>query len=95
MKMLCLAVLLVLATALTAEAQVRVRGYYRSNGTYVQPYYRSYPNSTQWDNWSTVGNLNPYTGQWGTRWPSYSQYRSYASYRAYYRPGCYTYRWGW
>jgi hypothetical protein len=47
-------------------ADVHVRGYYRSNGTYVQPHYRSSPNSTALDNFSTKGNINPYTGKEGT-----------------------------
>ena len=50
---------------LSASAQTHVNGYYRSNGTYVQPHYRSAPNSTATDNWSTKGNTNPYTGQQG------------------------------
>jgi len=44
---------------------VYVSGYYRSNGTYVQPHYRTAPNSTNRDNFSTRGNTNPYTGQPG------------------------------
>jgi hypothetical protein len=45
---------------------VRVRGYYKpSTGKYVMPHYRSSPNSTKWDNWSTQGNYNPYTGKKG------------------------------
>ena len=47
-------------------ADVHVRGHYRSNGTYVQPHYRSSPNGTTLDNYSTKGNVNPYTGQAGT-----------------------------
>ena len=55
---------------LTAMAQVnsshvKVRGYTRSDGTYVQPYFRTAPNSTNRDNFSTTGNTNPYTGQPG------------------------------
>ncbi len=46
-----------------------VNGYTRSNGTYVEPHYRSSPNNTTYDNWSTKGNVNPYTGQEGTRNP--------------------------
>lgn len=46
---------------------VRVRGYMRKNGTYVAPHNRSAPNHTKSDNWSTRGNINPYTGQAGTR----------------------------
>ena len=48
-------------------AQVSVSGYYRSNGTYVQPYQRTYPNATRNDNYSTIGNVNPYTGKAGTQ----------------------------
>ena len=46
-------------------ANVYVKGYYRSNGTYVDPHYRTSPNSTISDNYSTWGNSNPYTGQKG------------------------------
>ncbi len=48
-----------------AFADVYVNGYYRSNGTYVDPHYRSDPNHTASDNWSSWGNTNPYTGQKG------------------------------
>lgn len=48
-------------------ADTYVRGYYKSNGTYVQPHYRSSPNSTKSDNFSTRGNVNPYTGRMGTK----------------------------
>ncbi len=58
-----------------ASADVYVDGYYRSNGTYVQPHYRSDPNGNSFDNWSTRGNINPYTGSRGTRDP-YSGYSS-------------------
>ena len=52
-----------------AFADVSVRGYYRSNGTYVQPHYRSNPDGNFGNNWSTYGNVNPYTGKTGTkRW---------------------------
>ncbi len=53
----------------TLLADVYVHGYYRSNGTYVQPYYRSDPNGTTLDNWSTKGNMNPYTGEPGYKSP--------------------------
>ncbi|HBB36677.1 MAG: hypothetical protein UX02_C0001G0041 [Candidatus Moranbacteria bacterium GW2011_GWC1_45_18] len=59
----------------------RVGGYYRSSGTYVQPYYRTSPDSSRWNNYSTRGNYNPYTGQKGYTSP----YRSYNSYRSYSR----------
>lgn len=46
---------------------VSVHGYYRSNGTYVQPYHRTAPNYTTRDNYNTAPNYNPYTGQYGRR----------------------------
>ncbi|MGB3343076.1 MAG: SH3 domain-containing protein [Aequorivita sp.] len=51
--------------AQTNPKHVYVSGYYRSNGTFVQPHYRTAPNSTNRDNFSTRGNTNPYTGQAG------------------------------
>ena len=50
-----------------SSSDVYVRGYTRKNGTYVKPHYRSRPNSSIRDNWSTKGNTNPYTGRQGTR----------------------------
>ena len=44
---------------------------YTNHGTYVQPHYQSAPNTTQYDNWSTRGNINPYTGQMGHRTPQW------------------------
>jgi hypothetical protein len=49
-----------------------VRGYTRSNGTYVQGHKRSSQNSTNHDNYSTSGNMNPYTGTYGSRARDYS-----------------------
>jgi hypothetical protein len=48
-------------------SQVHVKGYYKSNGTYVQPHMRSNPDGNQYNNWSTKGNVNPYTGKEGTK----------------------------
>lgn len=50
-----------------ADAATRVRGYWRNNGTYVQPHYRSDPDGYRWNNWSSRGNSNPYTGRRGHR----------------------------
>ena len=46
-----------------------VNGYYRSNGTYVQGHHRSECDGNVYNNWSTKGNINPYTGEEGTRNP--------------------------
>lgn len=40
----------------SADAQVRVRGYFRKDGTYVQPHYRSAPDGNPYNNWSFPGN---------------------------------------
>ena len=52
-----------------SNSDVNVKGYYKNNGTYVPQHYRSNPNSTTNDNWSTKGNTNPYTGKKGTQNP--------------------------
>ena len=49
-----------------------VSGYVRNNGTYVEPHVRTMPNSTNWDNFSTIGNTNPITGTSGYRARDYS-----------------------
>jgi hypothetical protein len=87
MRKLAFALALVLAGASGASAQYQqpyggygtgsnqsnhyVQGYIRNNGTYVAPHYQTNPNGTQFDNYGTRGNLNPYTGQYGTRTPHY------------------------
>lgn len=48
---------------------VPVRGYFRRDGTYVAPHWRSAPDSSYNNNWSTYPNVNPYTGQQGTNPP--------------------------
>jgi hypothetical protein len=73
-----IAAILIFSTSF-AQSQTHVSGYYRSNGTYVQPHYRTSPNYTRNDNWSTVGNTNPYTGAAGTKPGDYNS--SYNSYR--------------
>ena len=67
--------LFLLAFSFNVLADVYVQGYYRDNGTYVAPHYRSSPNSSQFDNWSSQGNQNPYTGQKGYKNP-YNQYNN-------------------
>lgn len=72
-------ILAAIASLFVAEAQARgghsfggshsVRGYTRSNGTYVAPHHATNPNGTRLDNWSTRGNVNPYTGRVGTKSP--------------------------
>lgn len=58
-----------LMAAAPAFAQVHVHGYTKKDGTYVAPHERTAPNNTNLDNYSTKGNVNPYTGQPGTKEP--------------------------
>lgn len=60
------AALATLGMAGAVSADSYVQGYYRDNGTYVQPHYRSSPDGNAGNNYSTQGNTNPYTGQRGT-----------------------------
>ena len=66
--LLIMGLLLVLAGSAFAR-DVRVKGYYRSNGTYVQPHYRTSPDNSILNNYSTKGNINPYTGRKGYKDP--------------------------
>ena len=45
------------------ESQVKVRGYYRKNGTYVRPHVRTRPDGNPYNNYSFPGNYNPNTGR--------------------------------
>ena len=47
-----------------------VRGYTTRRGTYVQAHRATNPNHTKLDNWSTKGNVNPFTGKRGAVNPS-------------------------
>jgi hypothetical protein len=60
-----------------AYADVFVKGYFRKDGTYVKPHFRSNPDGLFFNNFSTYGNINPYTGAIGTkRYPDYN-YNNY------------------
>lgn len=61
------AVLLLPSSAVTADSYVR--GYTTRNGTYVQPHYRSNSDGNAFNNYSTRGNTNPYTGESGYKDP--------------------------
>ena len=70
-----LAAIFLAISSYASIADTYVRGYLRSDGTYVQPHYRSNNDGNVWNNYSTRGNVNPYTGEPGTvdpYKPSYS-----------------------
>jgi hypothetical protein len=68
---IAVAAITTLFLATQAMADEYVRGYTRQDGTHVDGYYRTDPNNTQYDNYSTKGNVNPYTGKAGTKIPQY------------------------
>lgn len=80
MKKLLLALLLTLFAVPALAGDVFVNGYFRSNGTYVQPYHRTSPNNTLLDNYSTKGNINPWTGKAGSVDPYKESYKPYNPY---------------
>src|SRR5574344_590681 len=43
-----------------------VSGYYRKNGTYVEPHYKTKSDNYSYNNYSSQGNVNPYTFKSGT-----------------------------
>lgn len=61
-----------LLVASTAYADQYVNGYTKKDGTTVDSYYRSTPNSSYNDNYSVKGNTNPYTSERGTAAPTYT-----------------------
>jgi hypothetical protein len=52
-----------------------VNGYFRLDGTYVHGHYRTNPDNSFYNNWSTKGNVNPYTGKVGTKEPTFSSHK--------------------
>ncbi len=56
---------------LSADAYVSVKGYYRSNGTYVAPHVRSEPNGLKYDNYSYKPSQGLYNDSYGTKGSSW------------------------
>jgi len=48
---------------------VNVRPYTKKDGTLVDGHRRSGPDGSKGNNWSSKGNVNPYTGKPGTKEP--------------------------
>jgi len=89
-KIVFMAALAMVATAALAQGSHYRSGYVTRNGTYVAPSYATNPNSSRFDNYSTRGNVNPYSGRVGTVDP----YRSAPSYPSYSSPPPYQSRCG-
>lgn len=64
-----LAVWVLIGSCLAGTHVVPVRPHVTHGGTYVKPHYRTSPNRTQRDNWSSKPNVNPTTGKPGTKVP--------------------------
>lgn len=56
----------VLSTTAFAQQDQYVSPYMRRDGTFVEGYHRTAPDSNPYNNYSTKGNSNPWTGQAGT-----------------------------
>lgn len=54
-----LVLFLALFSLFDLSAQVRVKGYYKKDGTYVEPHLRTYPDGIIYNNYSYPGNYNP------------------------------------
>jgi hypothetical protein len=54
-------------TVAEARGPVSVRGYTRKDGTFVRPHMRSAPGGIFGNSWSPYGNVNPCTGEPGTK----------------------------
>lgn len=72
-----IAVLLIAMMATSvAGAQTYVAPHVRQDGTYVQGHMRSAPDRNPYNNYSTQGNVNPYSGSAGTR-DAYNVHQDY------------------
>lgn len=78
MRIALIGLVAAVSTTAAMAAPVYVHGYTTKNGTYVAPYVRSAPDGNPYNNWSTVGNVNPYTGQAGTKNPYGTPYKPYS-----------------
>lgn len=73
-KILICIFLLIITMLEYAQADEYVRGYYRKDGTFVKPYIRTERDGYSENNYSTSGNYNPYTGEYGSKGEKYNYY---------------------
>jgi hypothetical protein len=66
-KMILTLVMALIGVVAYSQDVTYVKGYYKTNGTYVEGHYRTVANNTVNDNFSTFPNVNPYTGDIGTK----------------------------
>ena len=100
-KLLVLFLMVSLFLQLTSQsyAYVSVKGYYRSNGTYVKPYVRSNPNGIKYDNYGYSGgtkyNKSYYSTDHSNDWyqPSYNTDTNYYYGKSLYNSNQNNYNW--
>ena len=81
MKYIVLLFSILFTTSVLADSFVS--GYFKRNGIYVQPHFRSSPDISTFNNYNSWGNINPYTGKWGTSNPVTQEfYKTYRKFRA-------------
>ena len=61
--LLAMIILMIAVDICQAQSRVRVRGYFKKDGTYVRPHYRTAPDGIPYNNYSFPGNYNPNTGR--------------------------------
>lgn len=69
MKTLALTIMALACASVLAAGSHSTKGYVKKDGTYVAPSHATNPNATKTDNYSSKGNVNPYTGKKGTKDP--------------------------
>ena len=86
MKNLLVALLVLSTSAAMAQGSHMKQGYFKKDGTYVAPSYATNPNNTKLDNYSSKGNINPYTGKEGTVDPYKIEFPKVDPYKPYKPP---------
>jgi len=69
MKCLLTITMVILFMSTYVFADIYVEEYNKEDGTNVPSHYRTNPNDSKYDNWSSKPNTNPYTGKKGTKNP--------------------------
>ncbi len=71
------AAIVLACSSAAAQKSTYVKPHVTKNGTYVEGHYRTAPDSSRLNNYSTQGNVNPYTGKAGQADPFKYQAPSY------------------
>ena len=80
-KIFFVIIIILLFVEIAFAKDMRVRSHIRKDGTYIQSHMKTKPNHTLRDNYSTKGNVNPYTEKHGTVVPDGRSSRSKSKYK--------------